>query len=609
MVQESEKKKRKNGVNDNSFNNKSNKVPHSNTITGFDLINSHNLCNEMDKAIQFPFNGSENVTIPNECSSVESMHHSLPDSLNTIIEQENTLNAENLSNNVAPSLSPPIVNRDSSKKGNNTANLVDSDQSENITTKLDTNDVKSQDEVCQWPWIRLMSKAGRPYYYNALTSTTSWFPSHSRDKEEKHQCKPPTLFSAANAQKTWQKFWQQCQDIQKPSKTNCHEEKNNTTGDDAEDSSQPTINKSMAVYIEHYKSPTATMLGRAARQQVRPPNTENSGYVQGFDEYNIWYGKYLSDRREGSRREDREKALTRCNPFTDSGWTRCDMEPQLDRPVLCLYFAKGCCYLGSNCRYYHRLPTAEDDAKLDMLHDIFGRERFASHRDDMDGVGTFTEDCRTLFVGDMKVNRVYSNAEEKTEELIRQQFGLWGPLESIRVIRNKNIAFVRYKYRVHAEFAKVAMAEQRLMLDRSDDQISVRWAHGGRDSSNENQKEISSRDWEQANTATMNRLENLGYTQEEIDCQLKWSIQQKSVSQQNTAENTTAVVSSYPLNTMAHLNTTFDNTTSETKNTLPNSSEQPTNEDDIYNFECPTLNKAFSRIQNFHDENVFKVSL
>jgi hypothetical protein len=37
---------------------------------------------------------------------------------------------------------------------------------------------------------------------------------------------------------------------------------------------------------------------------------------QGFDEYNIWYGKYLSDRREGSRREDREKALTRCNPFT-----------------------------------------------------------------------------------------------------------------------------------------------------------------------------------------------------------------------------------------------------------------------------------------------------
>jgi formylglycine-generating enzyme required for sulfatase activity len=90
----------------------------------------------------------------------------------------------------------------------------------------------------------------------------------------------------------------------------------------------------------------------------------------------------------------------------------------------------------------------------------------------------------------------------------------------------------------------------------------------------------------------MNRLENLGYTQEEIDCQLKWSIQQNSISQQNTTENTTAVVSSYPLNTMAHLNDMLTKTTNETNDTPPNSSSQPPAEDDFYNFECPTLNKV-----------------
>lgn len=169
--------------------------------------------------------------------------------------------------------------------------------------------------------------------------------------------------------------------------------------------------------------------------------------ISGSEEYNIWYGKHLSDRWENGRREDREKATTRCNPFSDSGWTKADFEGDFDRPVICLYFARGCCYMGPNCRYYHRVPTAEDNERLDDLHDIFGRERFAQHRDDMSGVGSFTDDCRTLFVGDLKVHRVHPNAEEKTEQLIRQQFGLWGPIEEIKVIRNRNFAFVRYKFR------------------------------------------------------------------------------------------------------------------------------------------------------------------
>ena len=82
-----------------------------------------------------------------------------------------------------------------------------------------------------------------------------------------------------------------------------------------------------------------------------------------------------------------------------------------------------------------------------MLHDIFGRERFASHRDDLDGVGSFSDDCRTLFVGDLKVSRFYPNFEERTRTLIQEQFGLWGPIEDIVVVRNRNIAFVQYRYR------------------------------------------------------------------------------------------------------------------------------------------------------------------
>lgn len=403
---------------------------------------------------------------------------------------------------------------------------------------------KGQGSSVRWPWIPLMDASGRQYYYNALTSKTAW--SMAEGETTEAAAPPPTAFTAASAQAAWQRYWEQWQKAQAteslsrvvPGLTQPAPQEETAATTPAGGgppmpmkTGGPSVAAAMSVYIEHYQTPNAKQLGRPSRQQVRPPENESLGYTQGSEEYNIWYGKYLTDRFENpglfGRREEREKATTRCNPFTDSGWTRCDLEAQLDRPVICIYYARGCCYLGSNCRYYHRLPTAEDDEKLDMLHDIFGRERYASHRDDMDGVGTFSEDCRTLFVGDLKVNRVYPNAEEKSEELIRQQFGLWGPIEDIKVVRNKNIAFVRFKYRVHAEFAKVAMAEQRLLLDRPDDQLCVRWAHAGR-GSEDKPDEQQAREWDQANKAMMKRLSSLGYTQDDLECLIRWEIQQAS---------------------------------------------------------------------------------
>ena len=41
-------------------------------------------------------------------------------------------------------------------------------------------------------------------------------------------------------------------------------------------------------------------------------------------------------------------------------------------------------------------------ADPDMLHDCFGRERHATHKDDMGGVGNFMDDSRTLYIGGLK---------------------------------------------------------------------------------------------------------------------------------------------------------------------------------------------------------------
>ncbi|KAJ1541257.1 Pre-mRNA-splicing factor, partial [Nowakowskiella sp. JEL0078] len=56
---------------------------------------------------------------------------------------------------------------------------------------------------------------------------------------------------------------------------------------------------------------------------------------------------------------------------------------------------------------------------------------------------------------------------------VRRHFELWGEIENIRILEAKAVAFVRYKYRVHAEFAKEAMFGQ--SLDKNE-VLNVRWA-------------------------------------------------------------------------------------------------------------------------------------
>jgi hypothetical protein len=140
-------------------------------------------------------------------------------------------------------------------------------------------------------------------------------------------------------------------------------------------------------------------LSRPARKQkdfVDPKKYQ----TEGANEYNIWYGRYLGDETD---RNDKERALDRCILDTDAGFTKADInnKEKKNRKFFCIHFARGMCAKGSECIFYHRIPLPIDDAKCDELFDCFGRQRHNSHRDDMNGVGTFMKPCRTLFVGNL----------------------------------------------------------------------------------------------------------------------------------------------------------------------------------------------------------------
>jgi hypothetical protein len=185
-------------------------------------------------------------------------------------------------------------------------------------------------------------------------------------------------------------------------------------------------------------------------------------------EYNIWYGKYLGDPKF-ERYKPRKLSEYRCVPNRDSGYTRGSRNEK--EAFLCLYFARGRCVLGDECPHIHRLPTEKDEVKLDLAHDIFGRERHATDREDMGGTGNFNRDNRTLYLGGLKNLR---KPGQTLEEIVKKHFMEWGEIEYVRVIYEKSIAFVKFKLRGAAEFAKEAMADQTMDYGEV---LNVRWAN------------------------------------------------------------------------------------------------------------------------------------
>lgn len=203
---------------------------------------------------------------------------------------------------------------------------------------------------------------------------------------------------------------------------------------------------------------------RPARKQV---TLEQAASVkkqpqQNGQTYNVWYNKWAGGDRYDSSTQ-KEKSQTRCKIATDAGYTRADGG---NNAYCCLYFARGCCPYGSECSYLHRLPPPQStlpDASLD----VFGREKHSDYRDDMGGVGSFSRQNRTLYIGRLR------EISKNTEELVESNFQEWGEIERIRVLHGRGVAFVTYVSELSAQFAKEAMMCQSMV---DDEVLNVRWA-------------------------------------------------------------------------------------------------------------------------------------
>ena len=218
-----------------------------------------------------------------------------------------------------------------------------------------------------------------------------------------------------------------------------------------------------------YEAENIEYIARPARKQAEHKAGVTS-VLEGAYEYNIWYNKYIGDHWSGKRGKD--PAESRCNVARDAGFTKADKNMNSGK-YFCLFFARGCCAYGHSCHFAHRIPVKDDIGLLqkDDLHDCFGRTRHKDHRDDMDGVGSVMKPCRTLYVGNLAKAK-YANPQE-LEKTLWTSFGEWGEVENINVIARLSIAFVRYRFRTSAEFAKEAMGNQALAHGEI---LNVRWA-------------------------------------------------------------------------------------------------------------------------------------
>mmetsp|Transcript_3255 Transcript_3255/g.11832 ORF Transcript_3255/g.11832 Transcript_3255/m.11832 type:complete len:343 (-) Transcript_3255:268-1296(-) len=209
---------------------------------------------------------------------------------------------------------------------------------------------------------------------------------------------------------------------------------------------------------------------RPARRQVDSPVYSGTAGAAG-EVYNIWYHKHAGGREFGNINKRKHKAVTKCNLDLDSGYTRGDDQRV---PYICLHFARGCCFKGEECTYLHRKPTRWDQARLDLTHDIFGRERHREDRDDMGGVGCMHKPNKTVYV---HFGGAATYGYEKLQQMIRKTFAQYGTIESLSVKMQKTIAFVTYDIRASAEFAKECLANQSLLGSTADEVLDVRWSY------------------------------------------------------------------------------------------------------------------------------------
>ena len=195
-------------------------------------------------------------------------------------------------------------------------------------------------------------------------------------------------------------------------------------------------------------APKPSLKERVAKlQAAHGPAREVIGNDQG---YNIWYHKTAGQR--DNRGGPREKAATRVNIRSDSGKTQAG-----PTAYHCIHFAKGKCHKGPSCTFLHHAPTPEECGKCDVGHDIFGRERHGSHRDDRGGVGNMLSDSKTLYLG-----KLVSTPGHDLRAQVQAVFSEFGNIQQLKVYPDRGFAFVTYVHRGCSEFAYAAMMDQQV---------------------------------------------------------------------------------------------------------------------------------------------------
>ncbi|PVH16451.1 uncharacterized protein CXQ87_004742 [Candidozyma duobushaemuli] len=200
-------------------------------------------------------------------------------------------------------------------------------------------------------------------------------------------------------------------------------------------------------------------MDRPARVQVNPDDIpDDDKPPQTGHTFNIWYLQWAGGDRSSNVTQ---RSKTRVKISEDSGYTRA----KDGKSPLCLFFARGCCYKGKSCQFLHRLPLPTDPAIPSQ--DCFGRDKTADYKDNMSGVGSFNKVNKTLYAAGLHVN-------DEIEETLANQFGEFGSIDKIRVLRSKACAFISFKYESEAQFAKEAMDGQTM---DGNDTLTVRWAN------------------------------------------------------------------------------------------------------------------------------------
>ena len=198
--------------------------------------------------------------------------------------------------------------------------------------------------------------------------------------------------------------------------------------------------------------------GKPARLQVDPETiTDDDKPPQTGNVFNIWFLKWSGG---DSSTKNYTKLKFRVNIKKDSGYTRAP-----SNAPLCLFFARGCCYLGKKCSYYHRLPSDTD--YFIPTQDCFGRDKTSDYKDDMNGVGSFTKVNRTIYIGGLHM-------DDKMDNTLTKHFQEFGSIDKIRVLHSKACAFVTFRTENEAQFAKEAMQNQSL---DGNEVLNIRWAN------------------------------------------------------------------------------------------------------------------------------------